>query len=416
MRHHTGRLPSARPRLRAAAAAILLFSALAATGCGSDSHSPGDQPIDLTKLDTGNYQTKPQDFSPKDATAAARAAEALRLGDIMPLPMEIDPALTTNAFGDHVLLSGETFGGYLNVDHFDTDAPGFVAGFATAAQTTPVSGLRSLSDAVMIFDSDADAATAAGALARTGLDLKPIPSAGITGETTPLQSTQHPNAQIRWSSQEQILASWYPTGRFVIFTLIHQSENSYLQSYWHVAPDPAPLALADKAIDVTADRLKSFEPTPADKLAGLPLDPDGMLRLTLPRPDGDQTANAFTGTLDEHGALHDEVDPAVSRALFDKAGIDRVSYGAGQLNRARDADSARAFLDTAYVDQVRHPIASPPGLPNAQCTQYRGPDLHKFPFDCHVTFGRYVASVWSQQQQDVYQRISAQYAILANSK
>ncbi|MFJ4658162.1 hypothetical protein ACIP5Y_43420 [Nocardia sp. NPDC088792] len=416
MRHHTGRLPSARFGLRATAAAILLFSALAATGCGSDSHSPGDQPVDLSKLDTGNYQTKPQDFVPKDAATAARTAEALRLGDIMPLPMEIDPALTNHAFGEHVLLTGDSYDGWVDSDHFGTDAPGYVTGFATAAETTPVSGMYSLSDTVMIFDSDADATNAAGALARSGLDLKSLQTGDPSATAQSPQSTLHPSAQIRWSPEEQALASWYPTGRFIIFTLIHRGENAYLQDYWHIAADPAPLALADKAIDLTADRLKSFQATPPDKLAGLPLDPDGMLRLTLPRPDGDQTANAFTGTLDGHGALHAEDDPNVAPALFEKAGIDRVSYGAGQLNRARDADSARAYLDAAFIDRFRHPIAPPPGLPNATCTQYRGPDPHRFPFDCHVVVGRYVASVWSQQQQDVYQRISAQYAILANGK
>ncbi|MFI1915077.1 hypothetical protein [Nocardia sp. NPDC020380] len=416
MRHHTGRLPSARSGLRAAAAAILLFSALAATGCGSDSHSAGDQPVDLTKLDTGNYQTKPQDFVPKDAAVMARTTEALRLGDIMPLPVEIDPKLTINSYGTHVLLTGESYGGYLNIDHFDTDATGFVAGFATAAETAPTSGFYTFGDAVMIFDTDTAAANAATALAHSGLDLTPLQSGTNPAVSMPLQSSEHPNAQMVWSPQEQVLASWYPTGRFIVFTLIHQTESFYLQNYWNVAADPAPLALADKAIDVTTDRLKSFQATPPDKLAGLPIDPDGMLRRTLPRPDGDQTANAFTGTLDAHGAIHDEDDPNVTRALFDKSGIDRVSYGAGQLLRARDAAAARTYLDTAYIDQVRHPIASPPGLPSAQCTQYHGPDTHKFPFDCHVTFGRYVASVWSQQQQDVYQRISAQYAILANSR
>ncbi|MFE3188689.1 hypothetical protein ACFXHA_06740 [Nocardia sp. NPDC059240] len=415
MGNYTGRLRSAGVLLRATAAATLAFCALASSGCGSESRAAEAKPLDLSKLDVGSYPTKPQDPTSTDPATRGRVIEALRLADAMPLAFEIDPALTEYVGGTHVFLKANSFAGYLNVDHFDSDTTGFISGFAAAAASSRESGHYSLNNSVMIFDSDLAATNAAAALARSGLNLSSAKSAGIQPDSVPLQSNQHPAAQIVWSAHEQTFASWYPTGRYIIFTLILQPESSYLQNYWNAAPDPAPFALADKAIDVTAGRLKSFQPTPPDKLAGLPLDPDGMLRLTLPRPEGDQTANAFTGTLDAHGALYDEDDP-VKRALFDKTGVDNVSYGAGQLIRTRDADSAQSYFDAAFADRYHRPIDAPPGIPNARCVKYHGPDTHQFPFTCHVTFGRYVASVWSQQQQDVYQRISAQYAILANDK
>ncbi|GAB0107534.1 hypothetical protein JMUB6875_65280 [Nocardia sp. JMUB6875] len=408
----TGRLRSTRIRLRAAAAAALAVSVLASAGCGSESSGAEDKTADLTKLDTGNYATKPTDPTTPDPAARARVIEALRLGNIMPLASEIDPELTTNTDVPHVFLKKNSFSGYLNVDHFDEDTPGFLSGFATAAQSPAEAGRRSLDDAIMIFDSDTAATNAAAALARTGFDLKDEERA----EVVPVQSNTYPGAQMLWNPKKQNLASWYPTGRFVIVTLIHNSENSYLQSYWNVPPEPAPIALADKAIEVTADRLKTFQATAPDKLAGLPLDPDGILRLTLARPDGDRTANAFNGTLDRHGALHKRDDPAKSRALFEQTGVDLVGFGAGELIRTRDTAAAQTYFDTAFVDKFQHRIDSPPGLPNARCVKYHGPRKSEFPFNCYVTFGRYVAAVWSQQLQDVYQRVSAQYAILANDK
>ncbi|MFE3057707.1 hypothetical protein [Nocardia sp. NPDC059239] len=412
MRHGYGRLRSARIGVRAAATALLAVSVLVSAGCGSESHAAEEKTADLAKLDTGSYPTKPQDPTTSDPAKRARILEAVRLGNLLPLASEIDPALTHNGSGANVFTGPNSFGGYLNIDHFGDDTPGFVAGFATSGRPSEdVFVGYTLTNAVMIFDSDSAAAAAATALARSGMTLE-LPNT----TADPVQSSQHPTAQMIWAPAEQRLASWYPTGKFVVFTMINEIENAVVQNDLHVAPEPAPLAVADKAIDVTTDRLKSFQPTPPDKLAELPPDPDGMLRLSLPRPAGDQTADAFTGTLDQHGTLHIVGDTAVYKALFEKTGMDGAGYGAGILVRTRDAASAETFLDTTSTSRFKHRIEPPTGLPAARCVKYHGPDDNAAPFTCYVTYGRYVATVWSQQQQDVYQRISAQYAILANNK
>ncbi|GAB2562709.1 DUF7373 family lipoprotein [Nocardia heshunensis] len=412
MGYRVGRLRSRRTRLRVLAVAALSVAALTSAGCGSESPAAQDQTVDLGKLDTGSYATRPQDPKAADPASRSRVIEALRLGDVVPLPSEIDPALTHSTHGPHVLLQGNLFDGFVKTDHFDADTPGFIAGFATGAQTMPNTGLYSLDAEVMIFDSDGDAANAAAALARTGLSVDDDKRADVVA----LPPTKYPQQQLRWDSKRQLLASWYSTGRFVMFHLVHNPESFYLQKYWNSAPDPAPVALVDKAIDLTADRLKSFQATPPEKIADLPVDPQGMLALTLARPEGDPTPDAFTGTLDRHGALHDVEDSALSQALFDQAGVDLVSYGAGQLVRTHDAGAARNYLDTAFADRLSHPLAPPTGLPSARCVKYNEPGRGQFPFVCHVAFDRYVASVWSQQLQDVYQRVSAQYAILANNQ
>ncbi|GAB2562644.1 DUF7373 family lipoprotein [Nocardia heshunensis] len=411
MRHGYGRLRSARIGVRAAAATALVVSALVSAGCGSESHAADDQKADAGKMDTGSYATNPQDPTTPDSAKRGRVLEGARLGNIVPLASDIDPTLIHNAPVTNVFTDANSFGGLVNVDHFADDAKGFVVGFATSGHPAEDASLGyTLTNAVMIFDSDAAAAGAATSLAHSGLTLP-----GGT-QVDSVQSSQHPAAQILWAPTEQRLASWYPTGKYVIFSMIDQVENKSVEQAFGLAPDPAPLALADKAIDVTTAALKSFQPTAPEQLSTLPLDPDGMLRLTLSRPKGDQTVEAFSGTFNQHGMLHLVGKPADYKALFDKTGVDSVSDGAGFLVRAKDAASAQIFVDGVSASRFQNRIDPPAGLSSARCVQYHGPDEHAAPFHCYVSHGRYAATVWSQQKQDVYQRISAQYAILVNDK
>ncbi|MEU6580780.1 hypothetical protein [Nocardia sp. NPDC046763] len=411
MRHGFGRLRSARITVRTVAAAVLAVSVMVSAGCGSDSQPAQEETVDLSKLDTGSFATKPQDPTTSDPEKRGRLLEGLRLGNAVPLVSDIDPSLSYNPDSTLVFIEPNSFGGHLNVDHFADDTKGFIAGFATSGRPSEDPALGyTLTNAIMTFDSEAAATSAATALAHTGFALRGSP------EVDPLQSSQHPAAQIIWAPTEQRLASWFPTGKLLIFSMIDQAENYSVEQTFGVATEPAPLDLVDKAINVTTDRLKTFQPTPPDKLAGLPLDTDGMLRLTLPRPAGDPTANAFTGVLDQHGALHMVNKPIKYRELFDKTGTDLVSYGAVVLVRTRDTASAQTFLDTTSTSRFLHRIDPPTGLPTARCSKYKGPDEHAAPFACYVSYGRYVATVWSQQQQDLYQRTSAQYAILASGK
>ncbi|MFE3756945.1 hypothetical protein ACFXO9_21800 [Nocardia tengchongensis] len=416
MRHGFGRLRSARIGVRAAAAAALVVSVLVSAGCGSTSHAADEQPVDLSKLDTGNYTTKPRNIQAKNPAQIGRYLEALRLGTFVPLAQDIDPALTYNvpdvnpftdadAFIADQLAGNTAAFGWLNMTEFDANTPGLVAGFQTGARSNEDSTISyELKNAVMVFESDAAATAAAAALARSGF--------GRNEGTEPAHSSKYPTAQIAWMSQTQALASWYATGKYVILALAINHENALLGE----SDQPGLLALSDKAIAVTADRMKAFQPTPKDKLADLPLDPEGIIRMTLIRPAGDMTAFAFDGTLDARGALHPADDPNAARTRFERSGVDLVSYGAGQVVRARDSAGAEAYIADLSSLRFRHRIDPPSGLPAARCVEYRGPAQNEAPFRCLATNGRYAAEVWSTQKQDVYQRISAQYAMLANSR
>ncbi|MEV6771305.1 hypothetical protein AB0N05_22060 [Nocardia sp. NPDC051030] len=399
---------SSRARLRAALTAALAITVLWSTGCGSESEATVRASADLSKLDTGSYATKPQDLVANNPERMARNMEALRLADVVPLPQDVDPALTHNSGGAHPFVDAQSFNNSpfesFDAPEFFAAIPGFVAGFAGAARSDEDRDISyDLRHAVMIFGSDASATAAATAL--TGIKLD-------TRQGIPAESAKYPSARITWIPDFQELAFWYPTGKFLIGGVVGNHENMSLSA----SDLDGLLTLSDKAITVISERLKGFEPTAQDKLAALPVDPEGMLRLTLLRPSGDQTAFGFDGALDRRGALHTVDDPDKGRALFEKTGVEFIGHGAGELVRTRDAAAAETYLNTVSANRFQHLIESPPGLPVAKCVKYQGPDSHQFPYHCYVTYGRYAAEVWSQQQQDVYQRISAQYAILANDK
>ncbi|WP_157762198.1 DUF7373 family lipoprotein [Nocardia yamanashiensis] len=401
---------------RAVLALGLAIAVAASAGCGSESEAATSNSgsIDLSKLDVGTYSSGPQDLTPKDPALLGRNLEALRFAQLMPLPQEIDPALSHRAGAVAPFMRSEDFSGgsileVLDGDHFAENTPGFVSGFHIRGQSSSDQVISySISAAAMLFETEEAAAVAAPALARSGFTERFKYSEG----TEPARSSMFPTASAVWTPKMQTFASWYATGRFVIVSVTRSMENVLLQ----VTDQTGLVTLADRTTSLIAERLKNFQPTPADKRPGLPVDPEGILRLTLSRPPGDQTSYAVTGTLDRNTALQRVVDPTKTRVLYEKAGVDFIGFGAGELVRTRDAASAEIYMKEVSASRFLHRIDSPPGLPVALCEKYRGPRKREFPFHCYVAYGRYAAEVWSQQQQDAYQRISAQYAILANDK
>lgn len=101
MLHSFTGLRAARSKPGAGIVIACAVVVLATAGCGFGSHPAERVSVDLTALDTGSFPTAPTPVTATDAAAAGRNAEAIRLGNAMPLPMEVDPALTVNAGGVH---------------------------------------------------------------------------------------------------------------------------------------------------------------------------------------------------------------------------------------------------------------------------------------------------------------------------
>ncbi|MBF6438682.1 DUF7373 family lipoprotein [Nocardia cyriacigeorgica] len=403
---------TARSHRFRAGVALLFACALAASGCGSDTEA-AEPAVDLTQLDVGGYATLPRELGAPKNKDVPRFVEAQRLGNVIPLPVEIDPKLVYQPPGAvrPFLLPDESHGSpihrWIKEDNFANDAKGFISGFSATGQSNKVNSLAyTLSTSVMIFSDAKSATDAAANLSRAGFyddDKYPV---------EPAKLDEHPAAQVRYQPGMQVLASWLAQDRFVIVTIVSNYENKLLGE----SDLPGLSALSEKAITATSAALEKFEPTPPDKMMENSIDPDGMRSISLRRPEGDSFLNV-PGTYDLHGALHFPTDPVQRRQELEAAGVDRVAHDAGELYRTADAESAQELMDkSSQLNRFFRSADSPKGLPQATCTEYKGPAQGAIRFYCHVTYDRYYAFMGAEQLLDAQQRISAQYAILANSQ
>ncbi|WP_280453390.1 DUF7373 family lipoprotein [Nocardia cyriacigeorgica] len=390
---------------------LLLACAVVATSCGSDTEA-ATPAVDLTQLDVGGYPTLPRQLGAPKNKDVPRLVEAQRLANIMPLPVEIDPRFGYQGPGTRTfLLPDEShlspIHRWISEEHFADDAKGFISGFSATAQSTKASALATtLSSTVLIFTYPAAATHAAAKLSRARFlrDDK--------GPVEPAKLNKFPAAHVRWQPGQQTLASWLAQDEFVIVTIAYNAEALMLGE----SDLPGLSALAEKAITATSTSLEKFEPTPADKLMENSIDPDGMRSISLARPMGDSFVNV-PGTYDLHGSLHFPTDPVERKQELVDAGVDRVAHDAGELYRTADAESAQELKDkSSQLNRMFRSAPAPKGLPQATCTEYKGPAQGAIRFYCHVAFDRYYAFMAAEQLLDAQQRISAQYAILANSK
>ncbi|MBL1075164.1 hypothetical protein JK358_12255 [Nocardia sp. 2] len=405
-------------RVGRALAALLLATGLGAVAaCGSDSVAAVSDPeIDLATLDVGSYETQPKQFQPANRLMVARYFEAQRMAGFVPLPYEIDSSLRVNdTRASQAFLEPEEGNStlamhtYLTSTGFASDTKGFVAGFASTGRTDDDANIgNSLSTSVLLFDSDASATAAAAALSarewQATYDGSPI-------VVESLSSPMHASAVVRWQPAKQALAAWYATGRYVIVAIAQSEENRVLKH----SDQQLLLNLTDRSVTATTERLRSFQPTPVDQLPTMDLDPTGMYRRTLSRTTEDYYTGP-PGVYSLAGDLHLMGDPLELRGHYEQAGVDAVAWGATRVIRTRDIGSAQRLLDELSYGRYYRTAAGPAALPTARCVTYRGPSTGAIANYCWVTRDRYVAMAWGEQMPDVQQRISAQYALLVNSK
>lgn len=394
-----------RTALRTLAAGLAVLS-VGTTGCGSDSPPPSPA-VDVSQLDVGSYATAPREIG-KPGFDRARLSEGQRMGNFVPLPMDVDPRFTVQIISDISTTRGfiETLYSLgFSADIFRAAAPGFIAGFYSSAYTErDLLIATSLENTELLFADQQAAAQAAAALAQAFATEK--------GFSEPVNIGKYPDAHAVWKPGKQELYSFKAIGQYVIHTAIQDEAKKVLDT----VDLPAMVALVEKSIDTVGARLREFRPTPPDKLTDTPLDHDGMLGRTLPRPNEDGWRNP-PGLYDRAGAPHLSRDPAQDKKLFDEAGVDWMAYNAGYLYRAQDRKGAQLIRDGhGALSKLYRPIDPPRNLPDARCREFRPKDALVPRFHCVVSYDRYTAEVTSDQLIDVYQRISAQYAILTKAK
>ncbi|MBO0856085.1 MAG: hypothetical protein J2P18_20230 [Nocardia sp.] len=380
---------------------------LAAAGCGSDPApvAAPDPVIDINTLDVGPYDANPRDMGKPKNPEAAAMIEAERLGNALPLPMDVDPAFThTGKFDSLVFLDPKdsALKNFANLDDFKTDAPDLVSGFVDYGRNDPDNLGIEMVNAAMIFPTEQRATDVAAALERRDFGRNPLTQAvGIS---------KYPQAHAHWVPTTQAINLWYPLGRLVVYISFYDQDKVYFGK-----TDLSDLTTrASRDLDVLTPALQNFHPTAPDKLMEQPMDIDGMLGRTMIRPQSaagewGNPPGVYTG----HAGLAFSTDPGEARKWWDADGVDRFADYGNQLYRTRDAAAAEDLRDQlGGPDENFRTAATPKNLPIARCREYTGAEKLAVRYYCSVAHDRYTAFAAGEQLLDAQQRISAQYAIL----
>ncbi|MFD6397837.1 hypothetical protein [Nocardia sp. NPDC060249] len=400
--------------------ATVSVACLLATGCGGEAGSTGpvvapESQVDLSKLEMGNYPSKPIPLGMAQTDDEAALAEARRIAEVMPLPTEIDPALNfTNRFNQsrtftdvsHYPLSRDLL---MSREDFNIFAPGFVSGYYSEGRTNFNGNLSwTLNNYALLFT---DAEAAKKAVPSLGAKHQEILGANYEGT----RLARFPEAHAVWTPRSDAIYVWHSVGQFLVLTVVRDNLSDQIGS----DDLPGMQARAEKVIAAMTPSLSKFTPTPRDKWTSLDRDVDGMLAMTVPATNDSVTDGAtIPSAYQKHGALQVSLNITEDQRLFDETGVDVAAFNGGELYRTKNAESAQ-LLEKRRGERGRMFVAapSPPGLPSAKCHENREKFRGVNPrFYCTISFGRYAAQISANQLTDAHQRISAQYSLLANSK
>ncbi|MCP2277092.1 DUF7373 family lipoprotein [Nocardia amikacinitolerans] len=389
-------------RSRIALAFLTVLLALSA-GCGSEPAAS----VDTAALNPGNYPTTPRDLAALRTADAGAVRESIRLGSIVPLPMDLDSRLVhgrTNFAGHHYTARNPPFrgSGISNLENFGEQAPGLIAGWHTGGSRRANRNFGlDVAIALLRFTTPEQATHAMHVLADKGIEKYPPKQT--------LEIPGYPTGRTYLTAHDSV-QSWTARGDYLLWTFVSDGLAT--------PPDPAPLlAIAKKLFDRQFEQLDHFTPTPVEKLSDTTVDALLARTLAAERPG---TLEDVTGVYTAPAALHLESRPDLTRRAFEDAGVDLIAYAGTRVYRASDP-AAAARLTAALAAQVPpdyDPIDSPPGLPDASCFREEpGPPQSAriiLEHRCYFSHDRYVAEVTANQPQDLAQRASAQYLLLAH--
>ncbi|MCP2317616.1 hypothetical protein APR12_002962 [Nocardia amikacinitolerans] len=377
----------------------------AATGCGQDDSGPATPAIDVSALDSGNYASVPRDAETIRSDQTGAALEAVRIGEHVPLPVEIDGRFAFQRLvnTDRRLTPDNNSTPY-SIDREELPAllQGYVTGWAASAErrAIPAPG-RSVEMQVLRF-TDANHADEA---ARRFAERQ---AANLPGEAVSIPG--FPKARAKWSPSKKYLDAWLTQDALLMY--VHMDDPLT------EPPEAAPLvAFVQKAFTDLVDALKGYSPSPLDKLGTLPLDPEGLLGRALPLEDGQKRKYDQSVVMPAQAALHFERHPGMTLPAFADAKVDLVAYSGGRVYRTANADAAERLLAAfTELDASGYtPMDGPPKLPTAKCfdTKDKKSNSPQYPPVCFVIHDRYVARVTATNTQQLHQKAAAQYKLLA---
>ncbi|WP_459549352.1 DUF7373 family lipoprotein [Nocardia sp. X0981] len=386
----------------------LLAATLLLTTAGCATVVPGEAvrtPADLSVLEVGNYRTEPTEYGTADGEKTARIREGHRLGDHVVLPFEVDPAFTEHVGRQRsVVLDRRAMASLVINDTFDEVAAELVTGWVhTWATAGEFPDRQEMSVAVLLFP---DATTAQ----RVAADLEHDDFTYNT-DNRPVRLTKSPSSKAHWQPGTASLVSWTGHDRYVVFVKYTDFTNK--------ADLPAMVRHTETLLEVQLPLLDEFEPTPADRLGDIPLDPDGLLRLAYPKTERMVAVSGPSGVFRGRGALHalsgiaDLEFLAVGRvtgiALADTVVMESESVAGAKALWAR-------FRPPADRPEEGRIIDAPRGIDDdVECFSRKVAASSMQSNFCMLRTGRYFALIEGIQVQELHQKTSAQYALLAGS-
>lgn len=407
-------------RFTVSRAATLAASMILLSGCttvypGIGVRDPyADQNVNLSLLDTGNYPTKP---SEPLGTAGNRddgaRAEARRMAEVVLVPFEVDPSLTGSGDTAGLITGTDGIGSSYFIEDLGVSrvigeqlaGDRLIAGFGDSAQSPQTNGLIKLKEAVVRFATPEDAKSAVEAMvAASDHDEK---DGDPARHAHPIPD--HPDLAA-FSADTGSRGSVFGYQADGPYVLVYYAESAYRDSNVEGA-----VKLLTAAVDKQLAALKDFTPTPVDKLADLPLDPNGLMARTLPVVKGTRSPNA--GVYGPHGALHFMMNPKRSQELFDDVGLTEFVQAGSSVYQTRD-DSAAIQVADDFVNQISSTAFrnytlddSVNGLPNTRCLKPEKTDL--YPTRCVGNYDKYVIETGAANGTEARRMFAAQYVMLA---
>ncbi|MGI5221347.1 DUF7373 family lipoprotein [Nocardia sp. CA-290969] len=390
-------------RLRKVVAALATATMLTgAASCGSVVSGQAVRPKpDVSGLEVGNYPTEPIQVGTAKDKEAARYREGERLGDFVALPFEADPALSRMVVGTGgpVVLNRKDMQALVINDTFDEVAADLTAGWVhTWATDDDPATAQEMSIAVLMFP---DAPTAERVAA--GLEHDDFT---FNTDNRPVQLPKYPHAKAHWRPGVASLGSWTNKDRYVVFAKFDDNSNR--------TDLPAMIQRTESLLDIQMPLLDEFEPTPADQLENIDLDPDRILTLALPKSEQIAAAVGPSSTFRGRGALH--FLGLSSLEFLDKGQVSAIALAETVVIRSKSGQGADALWELLRPDDASdsQPIAAPTGIDGrVECFQRKVEQYQRPSSFCVLQTGNYFAHVEGVQIQDLHQKTSAQYTLLA---
>jgi hypothetical protein len=348
------------------------------------------------QLKPGKYPTKAHEpYGTAGAPDAGARLEAQQLAGYVVGPWQVDGSLTDPYLSTYFVIDEPGLLAQFGPENIATAAGrhNFIAGFASARESAAKTVLI---NGVLRFASPADAGAAAGEMNAAALQLKirgaEPKTVVIPDHPDTLASTYDVDSR---GTKLTTVRSFTAHGPYVLTQLAQSTAG----------PDPA-IALVTKAIGAQATAIEPFKP--AADLPAVPIDPTGLLALTLQTESPRNSQNAvYSGT----GALHFQSNPITSSKVFQDNGVTAFARGKTSVYRAKDPASAvnvaNTFGKEVSVDgtETADPV---PALTLSRCILLANPKQ----FYCVAPAGDYAIEARGTELKDVHEQVAAQYILL----